>query len=68
MQETGPQNLRNFIVLCLVGSTNLHIDIVTMATSLINHFCDVCEEEVEKLITVNLLFLVPTLLAGGFLI
>ena len=47
-QETGPQNLRNFIVLCLVGSTNLHIDIVTMATSLINHFCYVCEEEVEK--------------------
>ena len=41
----------------------MHIDIVTMATSLINHFCDVCEEEVEKLITVNLLFLVPTLLA-----
>lgn len=51
-----------------MGSTNLYIDIVTMATSLINHLCDVCEEEVEKLITVNLLLLVPTVLAGGFLI
>lgn len=51
-----------------MGSANLLIDIVTMATSLINHLCDVCEEEVEKLITVNLLLLVPTVLAGGFLI